>query len=227
MYLLGVNLALRAGDEHYALRRPGGCVSSQLSFEYNDLKMRCLVYCEDTVTKTNKGGLLDMKKERKVVWIKPNMNDWTQHPVRIVEKYFNLLLTEGAKPNLYLQSLKKPRPNCWYSSTPIGINNLRKVVSTMLRDAGLNGFFTNHSLRRTCATRLFQSGESVKIIKEITGHISDSVHNYQTTSDAQRMHASAIIQGDDVEKKLSESAAMQIVELPEQKTNEEKFKLPK
>ena len=37
LYMLGVNCALRAGDEHYALRRPGGCTSSQLSFEANSL----------------------------------------------------------------------------------------------------------------------------------------------------------------------------------------------
>ena len=62
LYILGVNCALRAGDEHYALRRPGGCTPSQLSFECNGLGVRCLVYKEDTVTKTNRGGIRDMKK---------------------------------------------------------------------------------------------------------------------------------------------------------------------
>ena len=28
LYLLGVNCALRASDEHYALQRPGECISS-------------------------------------------------------------------------------------------------------------------------------------------------------------------------------------------------------
>ena len=37
LYLIGVNCALRAGDEHYALRRPGGCVSSQFSFEHDEM----------------------------------------------------------------------------------------------------------------------------------------------------------------------------------------------
>ena len=55
LYLLGVNLALRAGDKHHALRRLGGCVPSQLIFEINHCNLRCLVYREDTVTKTNKG----------------------------------------------------------------------------------------------------------------------------------------------------------------------------
>ena len=49
----------------------------------------CLVYREDTVTKTNVGGLKDMKKERKVVWIHPS-SDVTHCPVRLVDKYLSL-----------------------------------------------------------------------------------------------------------------------------------------
>ena len=225
LYLLGVNLALRAGDEHYALRHPGGCTPSQFSFEVNDQGVRCLVYREDCVTKTNRGGLKDMKKERKIVWVKPNVN-WQQCPVRLIEKYFNLLPKGGAKPNLYLQSLKKVKPFCWYSVMPVGINKIRGVVSSILHDAGLDGYFTNHSLRRTCATRLFQAGQSSKIIKEITGHVSDAVNKYQSTSDDQRMHVSSIIQGDVVPVKLSQAEPMSVV-LDSKKVSDEKFKLPK
>ena len=37
-----------------------------------------------------------MKKERKIVWIKPSYN-WQRCPIRIVEKYINLLPIEGKK----------------------------------------------------------------------------------------------------------------------------------
>ena len=57
LYLLGVNLALRAGDEHYLLRREIPGKASQLSFEHNTDGVRCLVYREDTCTKTNDGGI--------------------------------------------------------------------------------------------------------------------------------------------------------------------------
>ena len=97
----------------------------------------------------------------------------------------------------------------------------------MLRDAGLDGFFSNHSLRRTCATRLFQAGQDVKIVKEITGHISDAVHKYQCTSTSQKMKVSEIIQGDVKEIKLSQSEPMEIVESPKLPSLEEKCKLPK
>ena len=139
LYLLGVNCALRAGDEHYGLRRPGGEVKSQLSFECNSMGIRCLVYREDNVKKTNRGGLRDMKKERKIVWIKPNLNV-NRCPVRIVEKYLKLLPMTGSKPNLYLHSLKYPRPSQWYCETPLGINKVRGVVSNMIKNARLDGF---------------------------------------------------------------------------------------
>ena len=224
LYLIGVNCALRAGDEHYNLRRPGGCTTSQFSFECNSEGVRCVVYREDTITKTNQGGLKDMKKDRKVVWVKPSVNI-NRCPVRLIEKYINLLPAHGTKPNFYLQSLKKTRPYCWYSTMPVGVNSVRKVIGKLLKDAGLDGYFTNHSLRRTCATRLFQAGTDVKLVKEVTGHISDAVHKYQSTSDQQRMQVSAIIQGD--VPKLSQAPAMEIVEDPSKLNWDSKFKLEK
>ena len=98
-----------------------------------------------------------------------------------------------------LHSLKYTKPNLWYCETPLGINKVRSVVSDMLKHAGLDGFFTNHSLRRMAATRLFRPGANVKLIKEITGHVSNAVEKYEITSDKQRMELSSIIQGENVE----------------------------
>ena len=101
------------------------------------------------------------------------------------------------------------------------------VVSSMLYNAGLDGFFTNHSLCRTCATKLFQAGTNVKLIKEITGHISSAVEKYETTSDQQRIHLSNILQGGVHERKLSEAPPIQVVEDVKNISIEEKFNLPK
>ena len=48
-----------------------------------------MVYREDTVTKTHNGGLNDMRKERKIVWVYPCENP-LQCPVRLAEKYLSL-----------------------------------------------------------------------------------------------------------------------------------------
>ena len=109
--------------------------------------------------------------------------------MRLVEKYISLcpvVSTKTKKFNFYLRSLEKPTPSQWYGEQIVGKNSLRNVVSAMLKDAKLDGFFTNHSLRRTGTTRLFQKGVDRKLIKEFTGHTSDAVDNYQVTSDAQR-----------------------------------------
>ena len=61
-FLLGINLGLRAGDEHHALRRNSKDKPSQLNFERASNGQCCLVYHEDTITKTNDGGLGSLKK---------------------------------------------------------------------------------------------------------------------------------------------------------------------
>ena len=75
----------------------------------------------------------------------------------------------------------------------IGICTLCKTVGGMLKNAKLDGFFTNHSLHHSGTSRLFQAGVDQKLIKEYAGHRSDVVDNYQVTSEAQRQELSAIL----------------------------------
>ena len=91
--------------------------------------------------------------------------------------------------------MEKPTPSQWYGEQIVGINSLRKVVGSMLKDGKLDGYFTNHNLRRSGTTRLFQNGIDRKLVKEFMGHSSDAVDNYQVTSDEQRAQMSKIIQG--------------------------------
>ena len=65
----------------------------------------------------------------------------------------------------------------------------------MVKSCKVDGFFTNHSLRRSGGTRLFHEGVDRKLVKEITGHRSDAVDAYQVTSHQQREMCSMILQG--------------------------------
>ena len=96
LFLLGINLGLRACDEHYDLRRESSDQPSQLTFERSENGKQCLVYREDTITKTNDGGLKCLKKDIKIVWVYPS-NDVTKCPVRIVNKHISLLPPVGPK----------------------------------------------------------------------------------------------------------------------------------
>ena len=52
----------------------------------------------------------------------------------------------------------------------MGYNALGGVVKKLCRDAGIEGNFTNHSLRATMATRGLIKGIPDKLIMEKTGH---------------------------------------------------------
>ena len=82
---------------------------------------------------------------------------------------------------------------------PVGKTTLAKTVSKLLKHANLDGYFTNQSLCCTSATRLFQAGVDKKIVKEITGHVSDALDKYQVTSMEQKENFSRILSsyGDD------------------------------
>ena len=67
---------------------------------------------------------------------------------------------------------------------------MRGAVKEMTCQAGIVGRFTNHSLRATCATRMFENSVPEQIIKETTGHRLDCVQSYKRTSDRLKQKAS-------------------------------------
>ena len=74
----------------------------------------------------------------------------------------------------YLKPLQKPTEDCWYQNRPIGHNLLAGTVKRMCEKAGVNGYYTNHSLRATAATRLFEAGVDEQLIMLRTGHSTSS-----------------------------------------------------
>ena len=61
LFLIGINVALRGVDKHYLLCRDMPDRSSPFSFKRDLQGIRCLVYTEDTRTKSNTGGLNHMR----------------------------------------------------------------------------------------------------------------------------------------------------------------------
>ena len=86
-----MNCGLHAGDEHYDLRHDGPKKLSQIQFKCSSKGQRCVVYSEDSITKTNDGGLNSLRKDRKIVWINPNLSNISRCPVRLIDKYMPLL----------------------------------------------------------------------------------------------------------------------------------------
>ena len=64
----------------------------------------------------------------------------------------------------------------------------------MCAEAGLEGHFTNHSGKRTCATTLFQAGTDEQLVMHRTGHRSSAgVRAYKRHSSAQDAHLSKLL----------------------------------
>lgn len=140
-----------------------------------------LIYTEDEHSKTFQGGLNSRPKKRKVVPIHGNKIHPECDLVRLYQKYVSLLPPNGKCQALYKYSLSLNHltPGTWYSDKPMGVNALKSVVKNITKNAGVEGKFSNHSLRVTTATRLFQRGVDEQIIKEVTGHKSDAVKMYK------------------------------------------------
>ena len=119
--------------------------------------------------------------------------DTNKCPVHLTHKYLSLCPTYEKKVNFYLRSLEKPTPKQWYAGQVVGSQTLSKVIGKIMELGEFEGFFTNHSARRTGGTRLFRAGVQRKLVKECTGHRSDAVDKYQITSEEQRQKLSEII----------------------------------
>ena len=86
-------------------------------------------------------------------------------------------------PKFYVQTDPKwlPGSELWYTNHPVGKNTLTEYLQDMMSQAGIEGNFQNHSLRKACAIRLFHKGVDPQLIAEQTGHRSSAIMKYKKT----------------------------------------------
>lgn len=178
-FYIGLYFALRGGDEHRKLR-----------FEPCQIKVyeppsgrSYLVYNEDT-SKTNQGGLKNRNREPKRVVHYANTDNPSRCLLQLFKKYNSKCPPNRPAHALYLSPLKAPKGDIWYSRSPIGHNTLAKTIPRLMNNAGIVGNFTNHSLRSTSTTRLFNAHVDEQLIMMRTGHSSEKgVRAYKRASD--------------------------------------------
>ena len=69
------------------------------------------------------------------------------------------------------------------------------MVKTMMSEAGVEGYYTNHSPRATAVSRLFQNDVDDRLIKGLTGHRSDALQGYKRETEEQLLKVSKIVHG--------------------------------
>ena len=84
------------------------------------------------------------------------------------------------------------------------MNTLQQVTAKLANAGNLAGKRTNHSLRATSPTRLYQSSVDKKQVCELTGHRSNAVLEYKHTSNAMQEHASQILYGNSSQPQSSQ-----------------------
>ena len=199
-FLNGIHFALRGGEEHSNL------LIEQFKIEERNGK-KCLVYTEVS-SKTYVGGLKNVRTQPKVVVHFESQNKKRCH-VALFENFLKLRPRDSSR--FYLRPLSSPRQEQWFSNRPIGKNQLCKYMKNIYSQAGLSSqMVTNHSLRATCATRLFHANVDEQLIMERTGHRSvTGVRAYKRTSDFHLENCSAIIDDQFVKRKVANSSERQ------------------
>ena len=153
----------------------------------------CLEYEED-VSKTNQGGLQHRKCEQKQVVHYANTDNPQRCLIRLYKMYQSKCPENRPDGAFYLKPLADPKTSVWYSKQPVGHNMLMNTVRRLCNEAGIEGFFTNHSLRTTAATRLFAAGMDEQLIMLRTGHRSATgVRSYKRTTSTLKKQTSSVL----------------------------------
>ena len=188
VFYIGLCFALRSGVEHRHLRH----VPCQIELVEPIQGIPYLIYRED-VSKTNQGGLDHRKRERKEVIHYANQENPEKCLVRLFKLYQSKCPPDRPDGAFYLKPLEKPKSDIWFSWVALGHNTLSKTVQRLCKEAGIPGYFTNHSLRTTAATRLFDAGIDEQLIMGRTGHHSvDGVRSYKRVTENLKMKTSDV-----------------------------------
>lgn len=188
-FMIGYCFALRSGEEHRRLRHK----PSQLQLVEIPGSTPFLRYKED-VSKTNQAGLNHRRVIPKEVVHYANTHNPKRCLVRLYQKYNALCPHDRPDNAFYLTPLVKPKHECWYKKVPLGHCKLSQVVPTLMKSANIPGYFTNHSLRVTAATRLYDARVDEDTIMQRTGHrSSQGIRTYKRETEKLKMLSSNVL----------------------------------
>jgi hypothetical protein len=92
--------------------------------------------------------------------------------VYLLDLYLSKLPEFAFKEHVFYCRPKVRPAEKWYESSPVGKNKLGSIIAEMCREADICRR-TNHSLRSTGATSLFQNNIPESVILKTTGHRSE------------------------------------------------------
>jgi integrase len=91
---------------------------------------------------------------------------------------------------LAINRRRKPECNIWYAKSALGKNEIGKFLCKAAKAANLPGHISNHSVRKTCISRLMDAGVPQNYVAQLSGHKNlKSLDSYKSASvsDQRRM----------------------------------------
>ena len=87
---------------------------------------------------------------------------------------------------LAVRQNRSSQDQVWYMRSPLGKNEIRKFLSTAAQNAGIHRKgkrVTNHSVRKTCISRLLDADIPENFVAQLSGHKStESLKSYKSGS---------------------------------------------
>ena len=113
-------------------------------------------------------------------------------------KSVKLLLSKLDKgcPRNFQMAKKRVRADdeVWYTGQPLGKNTMASMMKRISEKASLSRYFTNHSVRATCITKLAKAGVPDSVIMATSGHRRpESLLSYNRHSEVQKKRTAAIL----------------------------------
>ena len=194
-YYNGINFCLRAGEEHRNFRETQLCFGSVLATSGDELEF--VDYIEHG-SKNRPGGKKQLNLDNKTVrqYAQPSLGERCH--VHLLKLYLSKLPpADEVRAAFYYKPLQNYTPTgpCWFSTSPLGHNTLKGMLKNIFTSAGLdNTNTTNHSLRATSISRMYEASVPEKIIMERSGHLSkEGVRSYERTSEQQKKSVCSIL----------------------------------
>ena len=95
---------------------------------------------------------------------------------------------------LAINHRRQPSSQIWYSKAALGKNKIGKFLSKAAKAAKLPGNITNHSVRKTCISRLMDADIPENFVAQLSGHKNlKSLESYKSASTAHQRKMSLVL----------------------------------
>ena len=180
-YYVGKAFCIRGGEEQRNLKRSQFVRSSD---------GQCYTYIENG--SKNRSGI-NSKEANKIVPVYSCIESRPRCLVYLLDLYFDKFPPQAVVKDLFYLRPNKSASSVWYDCASIGRDKLAKFLEQMCLEAGISEKKTNHCLRATGTSALFNAGVPEKLIRDVTGHRSNALQLYERPTLQQKQNVSNIL----------------------------------